>query len=157
MKNIIPFVLLVSGCAGPVVTAGLNDGAAPAHTGVIEIQTDQSDEDLYRTLGRVLISQGFPLGTTDMDIGIVSSGSKDVGGSTFVQLNLLIAANGVVSVRGVFGNSIIGEAIATGGGDSSSAIEKAGMNGSPARNAWVAMHQMADAIADATAGTLVYR
>lgn len=133
--------LTLTGCAGPKQTAGINDGGAPQEASAITVQMDLSGEAAYRKAAQVLQRRGYSLENTDATLGSIATGwngvSQRYGADyVFARLNASVSGSALI-LRGKWRT---GEE--DGGGQT---IRKYGQNGSPAREAWKALHQVAGA------------
>ncbi len=151
MKKILPIFLavFVFSCAGSQHTTGIDDSAAPLNSNTIYVHTKLDAETAYIKLAQTLQNRGYTFRSTDETLKSISTEFRGVSqrwgvDDTFVRIgaNVQGESNTTITVRGWFKN------IEINGSETGQTVKKFGQNGSPARNAWKEMYQVASSLSD---------
>ena len=136
------FALLLTSCAGPQQTTGLNDDGAPSRATVVTVTPENPDADAaYRALANELQERGYLLDNTDATLRSISTEwhtPPETKGRLEVRLAGSVLENGRVRLRGWYKVPILMP--------QERPIEKYGQDGSVTRRAWVHLHEVAEAL-----------
>ena len=144
-------------------TAGVGQGTAPARQredapqprpNRITITTSDSPEAAYRRIGQILVGRGYAIAQSDPALLILTTEPRELGSGVIrITASVTDGDSGArVHVKGAtkmgynVGKALLGAAADE---DALSALERAGMRGSPARRAWDEMEAVALAYPDA--------
>mgnify|MGYP007116967009 CR=1 FL=1 len=151
MKKLLTILLTVFfvSCAGSQQTTGINDSTAPPNTNIIIIHTELNAESAYKKVAQILQNRGYTFRSTDETLKSISTEFTGVSqrwgvDNTFVRVgaNVQGESNSKIAVRGWW-KTLENEDTETG-----QTVKKFGQNGSPARNAWKEMYQVANSLGD---------
>lgn len=151
MKKISVILLLLFSisCSGTKQTAGINDSSVPSNTNIIEVQTNLDAESAYLHTAQILQNRGYTFRSTDETLKSLSTDFRGVSqrwgvDNTFVRIGTHIQgnSNSKIIVRGWY-KTLENEDSETG-----QTVTKFGQNGSPTRNAWKELFQVASSLGD---------
>jgi len=149
MMSFLVLVLIGFSCAGPQQTAGLNDAAAPTNINVIFVHTNLDAKTAYKKVAQTLQNRGYTFRSTDETLKSISTEFRGVSqrwgvDNTFVRIgaNVQGESNSKIAIRGWY------KTLENEDTESGQTIKKAGQNGSPTRNAWKEMYQVAKSLGD---------
>ncbi len=143
----IIFCFITINCIGPQKSTGIEDAAAPNNTSTIINETNMNAETAYRSIAQILQNRGYTFRTTDETLKSIStefSGITQRWGvdHTFTRIGISIQGdtNAKIFIRGWM-KTIDNESDQTG-----QRIRKHGQSGSPVRNAWIELFEIASEI-----------
>ena len=149
MVSLIVLGLTGFSCAGSQHTIGSNDAKAAMNTNEIIIHTNLDAKSAYKKVAETLQNFGYTFRSTDETLKSISTEFRGVSqrwgvDNTFVRIgaNVKGESNSEISIRGWF-KTLENENTETG-----QTIKKFGQNGSPMRNAWKEMFQVAESLGD---------
>lgn len=141
--------LFVTSCAGPGQTTGIDDITAPKNANVITVHSGLDSQAAYRHVAQVLQNRGYTFRSTDEMLLTISTefsaAAKRWGvDHTYVRVGASVTQDSpsVITIRGWF------RTIDETEDDVGQRVKKFGQNGSPSRNAWNELHDVASAIGD---------
>lgn len=130
-------LLVLIGCAGPQHTVGTTDEAAPMKSAVIIVDTGLDAEAAYRKAVQQMTENGFTVASSD-PVGMVITSEERRVRSLYIVASVTVGGSGVVRIRAR--------------NDFDYPVDKEGQIGSPARDAWKALHLYAESLG----GTITY-
>jgi hypothetical protein len=136
-------------CAGTQQTTGISDSSAPPNTNVIFVHTNLDSKSAYKKVAQTLQTRGYTFRSTDETLKSISTEFAGVSqrwgvDNTFVRIgaNVQGESNSKIAIRGWW-KTLENEDTETG-----QTVKKFGQNGSPARNAWKELYQVANSLGD---------
>jgi hypothetical protein len=151
MKKILLILLaaFVVSCAGSQHTTGIDDSSAPLNTNVIIVHTNLDADEAYKKVAQTLQNSGYTFRSTDETLKSISTDFRGVSqrwgvDNTFVRIGTSVQddSNSKILVRGWY------KTLENEDTESGQTIKKFGQNGSPARDAWKELYQLASSLSD---------
>ena len=149
MVCLIALVLIGFSCAGSQHIIGSNDAEATMNTNEIIVHTNLDAKSAYKKVAETLQDFGYTFRSTDETIKNISTEFRGVSqrwgvDNTFVRIGVNIKGetNSEISIRGWF------KTLENENTDTGQTIKKFGQSGSPVRNAWKEMFQVAESLGD---------
>ena len=144
---IISLCFIAINCIGPQKSTGINDAAAPNNTSTIINETNMDAEIAYKFIAQILQNRGYTFRTTDETLKSISTEflgiSQRLGvDHTFTRIGISIQGNtnAKIFIRGWM------KTVDNEGDQTGQRIRKYGQSGSPVRNAWIELFEIASEI-----------
>ena len=153
MKRASIFIILIISffvfqcCVGPQKSIGISDGDVPPNTNTTIVETEMDAATAYRTVAQILLNRGYTFHSTDETLKSISTEFKGISQRwgvdyTFVRIGVNIQgeSNAKAIVRGWY------KTIENKSDETGQRIRKYGQNGSPVRDAWLELYNVATKI-----------